>query len=336
MRPLAALLAIVVAFAAAAAVAGAQQNGGGGSGIDQDAIVAPTATVDIVTPTPSPSPSPEATGTPVAGATPAATATPATGTQASIVQPGYGDATKLPKQAKRTALKRACAASHPPTSHLLGLGSIAAGRETGSFLPLGIAIVGAALLVALVAMLLRHRGGGTAPPPGALEVFSKVLAAGATVATLVFAVAPGTISHPAPNAALAIEKVNARITRGDYASLQKVDKRIGEDERLEVGNVVWLRIDLSGYKHSKNLQLRYGVFDLDRVGAGALLPDTSRQVTVDPPAHDSAKLLAPVWLGYPQSRRFRAEFWLLAGDRVQAIASTGKMAGSKYRFACES
>jgi hypothetical protein len=334
MRPLAALCAIVVAFAVAAAVAGAEQQVQSGSGIDQGAVVAPTATVAIVTPTPSPSPSPEATANPVGDAV--ATATPAAGTQASVVQPGYGDPTKLPKQARKAELKRACAASHPPTSHLLGLGSVATGRDSGSLIPLGLLIVGAAVAVALAAMLLRHRGGGETPPAGGLEVFSKVLAACATVATLVFAVAPGILSHPAPNASLAVEKVNARITRGDYANLLDVSKEISPAEQRQVGNVVWLRIDLSGFKKSKDLHLRYGVLDLDRVGAGALLPDTSRDVKVNAPKNDTEKLLTPVWLGYPQSHRFRAEFWLLSRDGVQAIASTGKMAGSKYRFACAS
>ena len=67
-----------------------------------------------------------------------------------------------------------------------------------------------------------------------------------------------------------------------------------------------------------------------------MLPDTAKDVPINVPGTDGSQLLSPVWVGYPESRRFRAEFWLLDGDGVQAIASTSKMAGSKYRYACAS
>jgi len=40
-------------------------------------------------------------------------------------------------------------------------------------------------------------------------------------------------------------------------------------------------------------------------------------------------------VGYPRSKVFEAEFRLLDGEQVQQMASTGKMAGSTYRYSCE-
>jgi hypothetical protein len=45
-------------------------------------------------------------------------------------------------------------------------------------------------------------------------------------------------------------------------------------------------------------------------------------------------LFVPIWVGYPRSQSFEAQFRLLDGEQVQQMASTGKMAGSSYRYSC--
>jgi hypothetical protein len=249
------------------------------------------------------------------------------------VEPGYGNAATLSKQAEQREVKRACRPSHPPTSHLLGAASTLTGRDTGSFLPLGVMIVAGAVLLSGVAALLRRRRTGDTPKQGPLERFGVVLAACATVATLLLQVVPGITAHPPPEATLTVAKVHARITLGDYARLVDVKPPKRKLEQRRVGDVVWLQMSLKGFK-DKGLHLRYGLFDLDPAAGGALLPGTANDVFVERPSRDGERVLTPVWVGYPKSHRFRAEFWLLAGGGVQAITSTGGMAGSAYRYAC--
>jgi hypothetical protein len=45
-------------------------------------------------------------------------------------------------------------------------------------------------------------------------------------------------------------------------------------------------------------------------------------------------LFVPIWVGYPRSESFEAQFRLLDDGQVQQMASTGKMEGSKYRYTC--
>jgi hypothetical protein len=335
MRAFAVLLLIGVALASGATAAVADGPAASPTPtptpvIDEQAIVEPTATATPGDATPTATPSATATAAPGAAPTP----TPAAGSRATVIQPGYGNAATQPRTAKKREAARACVATRPPTSRMLAAFGAAGGRERGSFLPVGVAIVIAALVFALVAAGLRRRGADKPPPQGPLERFAAVLGALGVVATLLAQFVPGLTERPPPSATLQVKKVHARIERGDYARQMGADVKLDRLDAREVGNVVWLRIGLTGYKHQQ-LNVRYALYDLDPAASGALLPGTARIARLAAVARDDQRLLVPVWIGYPKSKRFRAEFWLVDGDGVVEMASTGAMHGSKFRYACE-
>lgn len=127
---------------------------------------------------------------------------------------------------------------------------------------------------------------------------------------------------------MAVREVHARITRGEYASKTGALIALSETDKREVGDVIWLELDLRGYGE---LQPQYGLYDPDL--GGALLPGTAKQLPLRDDA-DAQRSYVPIWVGYPKSQRFQAQFRLLEHGRVRQMASTPKMRASRYRYAC--
>ena len=113
-------------------------------------------------------------------------------------------------------------------------------------------------------------------------------------------------------------------------SLGHADRRTLD--RLEIGNVVWLELRLTGYRDT-SMQLQWALF---YAGAGrSLIAATEQEGTI--PVDDSSDVhsqFLPIWIGSPRVPRFRVEFRLLDHGQVRQIASTGAMRGITYRYAC--
>ena len=127
--------------------------------------------------------------------------------------------------------------------------------------------------------------------------------------------------------------MHARITRGEYATRTGSTVRLSRDDQREVGNVIWLEIELKGYR-GRRPALQYGLYDRGSAADGALLPRTAREVGLVVEDKDAQTSLVPIWVGYPKSPQFEVQFRLLEGKQVRRLARTGKMRGSTYRYAC--
>jgi hypothetical protein len=199
---------------------------------------------------------------------------------------------------------------------------------------LAIAVAAAASLFALVAFKLRHRRRGESAarePRGALETVATVVAVFGGIAGLAVQFFPGVAGErPAPEATMAVRAVHARITRGEYASKTGALVQLSNTDRREVGDVIWLEIDLRGYSGLRP-QLQYGLYDPDL--GGALLPGTAKQMALRNDG-DMQSSFMPIWVGYPQSQRFQAQFRVLEQGRVRQMTTTGMMRSSRYRYAC--
>jgi hypothetical protein len=188
---------------------------------------------------------------------------------------------------------------------------------------------------------------GTASRKTTLELAASLVAIAGTLAGIAatYVRGAGVKDRPPPTATLVVRDVQARVTHGayrdaiDHSTAPRVRSRPTLERassstlnRLEIGNVAWLELDLAGYRDT-TMVLRWGLF---HAGAGAaLIPHTSQEVPV--PIDDRADVhsqFVPVWLGTPRLARFRAEFWLLDHGQVRQMASTGPMRGITYRYAC--
>jgi hypothetical protein len=130
---------------------------------------------------------------------------------------------------------------------------------------------------------------------------------------------------------MTVREVHARITRGEYAERTGARVELRRQDRREVGNVVWLELELKGYTDRQPV-LQYGLYD--PVIGGALLPGTEKQLELTLEDRDVQSLFVPIWIGYPKSQRFEAQFRLLEGQRVRQMTSTGKLPGTDFRYAC--
>jgi len=251
--------------------------------------------------------------------------------------PGYGNASRQPLAVKADEAKQDCVANRPPISKMLGIGGIVAGDQGTSWNGLVIVIALVALLVAITAFLIRrHRSpSGARTPRGALEIVSTVVAILGGVVGLAVQFVPGVgvKEKPAREAAMTVRDVQARITRGEYAKKTGATVRLGKFDRRQVGNVIWLEIALQGYS-GKNATLQYAMYDPN--AGGALLPGTAKMVPLRIEDKDSQKSFVPIWVGYPKSQKFRAQFRLLVGEppQVRQLAETGAMPGSQFRYSC--
>jgi hypothetical protein len=344
------LAAALLAFGFTAARASAQDpvaaDTAGGAAVIQnpDTIVNPVATAQDATPTPTP----ESSATPVPFATPGASATPAPKPSQKIFgTPGYGNAAKQKPAQKRKEQRRACrySAIVPPTSHMLGVPGVSSGSGGGggSWIPLVLAIAVGAGLFAAAAYKLRKRNpdGGQV---GMLEGFATFVAICGGLAALAAQFFPGARveQKPPQRVAMTVRDVKPRITRGEYLKQMGVPLKPANGKKSplsrvdldEVGNVVWLQITVQGFK-GRDLRLQYGSYDLDS-HSEALLPDTSKPVALTRPSHNVQTYFYPAWVGYPRSKRFKAEFRLidLKAGGVQQLAETEAMRGTQFRYVC--
>jgi hypothetical protein len=252
-----------------------------------------------------------------------------------LQQPGWGRARDQTTEAKRSEAAADCAAEGvaPPISKMLGLPGAVAVAEADSLGWLILVIAVGALVVAGIAFAVRRRRGAS-PARGPLESVATVVGILGVIAGLAVQFVPGVgvREAPAPAVKVAVSDVNPRITQAEYAD-KTHSKRPSREDRREVGNVIWLEIHLEGYR-DKELKLQYALFDPD--AGGALLPGTAVTVPVPRQGADVETQFLPIWVGYPLSERFEAAFRVLDGRRVQALAATGKMKASKYRYSCGS
>lgn len=313
---------------------------------NQTAIVDPAQTIAGATATPSTdaTPLPLETSTPEPTPTQPPTASP-TGTPSSPVRtpveatqrlyttPGYGNAAIQDDEYKQAEIKHACTPKAPPTSLMLGSLGVVAASQRPPWVPIAIAVALAAAITFAVANRRRKRTPNE-KKAGTLESLSAVVAICVGVAGLAAQLIPGaTVTrHPDKHAAMTVRDVKPRITRGEFSRRMKLDvSNISAADRAEVGNVVWLEIDLTGFK-GQPLELLYGLYDLN--AREALLPDTGKQVPLIKPDHDVQTVFQPVWLGYPRTQRFIAEFRVIDHGGVEQLAATGPIHGTEYRYAC--
>jgi hypothetical protein len=307
--------------------------------IDASTVADPTATVPGSTPAPQADRTPTTTRQPIARlpATRASTAVedaPPVPTNVARRTSGFGNAALQSHAAKKREARADCVPNRPPISAMLGLGGSVTLRDGTPWGWLEIALAAAASLFAIIAFRLRRRHGGqpeTRPPRGVLETVATLVAVFGGIAGLAVQFFPAVAGdHPAPEAAMAVREVHARITRGEYASKTGAGIQLSETDKREVGDVIWLEIDLRGYGGLQP-QLQYGLYDPDL--GGALLPGTAKQVPMRDDG-DAQRSYVPIWVGYPKSQRFQAQFRLLEHGRVRQMTSTGEMRASRYRYAC--
>jgi hypothetical protein len=247
---------------------------------------------------------------------------------------GFGNAALQSQAAKKREARADCVPDRPPISAMLGLGGSVTLDDGTPWGCLAIALAAAASLFAIVAFRLRRRRGGqpeTRAPRGVLETVATLVAVFGGIAGLAVQFFPAVAGdHPAPEAAMAVREVHARITRGEYASKTGAGIQLSETDKREVGDVIWLEIDLRGYGGLQP-QLQYGLYDPDL--GGALLPGTAKQMPMRDDG-DAQRSYVPIWVGYPKSQRFQAQFRVLEHGRVRQMTSTGEMRASRYRYAC--
>ncbi|MGH3117084.1 MAG: hypothetical protein ACRDQ2_08220 [Gaiellales bacterium] len=180
--------------------AAAQEPGGGAAIVEnEETLVDPVATVPGVTPTPDSAATvvPFETSTPPPGETPTPTPTP---TARTYISPGYGNAAQQSRKDKKREHDRACKASdRPPTSHMLGVPGVTAGKRSGTWVPLVIAVAAGAALFALVAFVLR-KGGDEIARPGPLEGVATMVAICGGLAGLAAQFVPGVAVKERPPA----------------------------------------------------------------------------------------------------------------------------------------
>jgi hypothetical protein len=253
-----------------------------------------------------------------------------------IQTPGYGSAADQLPEAKRAEIRsveNSCKTNAPPpTSTMLGLPGVIGGDDENTVGWYLIAGAVGALLVAAAAFAVKHRGKGDGAM-GSLSNAATLIGIVAAVTGLAVQFVPGLrlAEPPPPEATMEVGQVHPRITREEYARKTNSDFHLKPLDRREVGNVIWVEVELKGYK-DKHPSLQYALYDSD--AAGALLPGTAKRIPLNAQGKDVETLFVPIWVGYPKSNHFQAQFRLLEGEQVQQMASTGKMRGSDYRYTC--
>jgi hypothetical protein len=252
-----------------------------------------------------------------------------------IQTPGYGNAAEQSPTAKRDEIRfveSACQTNPPPTSTMLGLPGSTGGDDHHNSGWLLIAVAAGLLLLAALGFTLKRQRSSDSPI-GMLSGAAAVIGIVSGLAGLAVQFVPGVGANekPPPEATMEVRQVHPRITRAEYARKTGSQVRLTREDRREVGNVIWVEIQVRGYQdHRPTLQ--YALYDSQ--AAGALLPGTAKRVALTPEGKDVETLFVPIWVGYPRSQSFEAQFRLLDGEQVQQMASTGKMAGSSYRYSC--
>jgi hypothetical protein len=256
-----------------------------------------------------------------------------------------GNAALARTKDKRVEAVRSCAAHPAATNPLLSVGSAVTGRSHHSLTWLFLVVAALAAGVAIGAIALRHRGAKSSRT--SLEIVASTVAIFGTLATLAVAyLGAGVKDRPPPAVRMTVREVHARITHGAYMDKMRGVATANQAvpatalvhasgrtlDRLEIGNVVWLELDLTGYRNT-SMRLQWALF---HAGAGQpLIPATEQKGVI--PVDDSSDVhseFLPIWIGSPRVSRFRVEFRLLDRGQVRQIASTGAMRGITYRYAC--
>jgi hypothetical protein len=242
---------------------------------------------------------------------------------------GIGSAQLQSAQAKRREARAACGGQPAPVSSMLGLPGTIGGDETSSW---GVLLIALAICSGALAFLIWRRR-GPSEPRDPLETVSTVIAIVGGVAGLAVQFVPGIgiDRPPAPEARMEVREVHARITHGEYADKTRSRERLSRTDRREIGNVVWLEVQLTGYR-DKRLGLQYGLYR--SAAGGALVPGTAREIDLKRERQDVETSFLPIWVGYPKQGRFQAQFRLIDVGQVREMAATGPMRGSLQRYVC--
>jgi len=299
-----------------------------------------TATTPTTTTTTTPTPdthttttTPPETHTPTTPAHPPAP--PPLSAELLRTDPGSRSAAAQSLASKRKEARADCTAQRPPINQMLAIGGLVAADEGSPWGRIALFVAACFAVIGLGAFLVRRKTERTsdAPPAvrGRLETISIVVA----IAGTLLGIADHFISSPPPpQATMTARDVLPRVTRDEYAHRTGIDvSRISKLDRREVGNVVLLEIRLTGYR-DKRLALQYATYSLDRNVTGALLPGTDVKVGLRVADDDTQTSFVPIWVGYPKSERFEAQFRLIENDEIRQLTDTGPMKGSAYRYAC--
>lgn len=249
--------------------------------------------------------------------------------------PGSRSAAAQSLASKRREARADCTAQRPPINQMLAIGGLVAADEGSPWGRVALFVAACFAAIGLGAFLVRRKADRTsdAPPAvrGRLETVSIVVA----IAGTLLGIADQLISSPPPpQATMTVRDVLPRVTRDEYAQRTGVAvSGISKLDRREVGNVVLLEIRLTGYR-GKRLALQYATYSLDRNVTGALLPGTDVKVGLRVAEEDTQTSFIPIWVGYPKSERFEAQFRLIENDEIRQLTDTGPMKGSTYRYAC--
>jgi hypothetical protein len=317
--------------------------------VAQDQAAAPDAGAQIInqnltsesadTPTPTPTPSATPTPTPTLGGGSGATPTP---TPTARLSQG-NNAIQQPSQVKKAEADSTRCLPHP--SRMLARGGITwVNPPTHHFSAWALGVAAVCAAVALVAYALRrrrtHQVGdrvASSEPASLLEVVATVVGILAGVGGIAAAFVPGVAPHqrPSPAATMRVEAINARVTRFEFARSLGLDDTMNSVDRREVGNVIWLQMHLTGYRDTR-LVLQWGSYDISRGPGGPLVAATVKDGLRIQPESDDLSVIEPIWVGYPDVKRFRVGFRLLDRAQVRELASTGAMIGDVPRYQCRS
>jgi hypothetical protein len=240
---------------------------------------------------------------------------------------GSGSAQLQSEPAKRREAKAACTAHPLPVSSMLGLPGTIGGDDTSSWGVLLIALAVCSGLLAFVIWRRRHRRSAS-EPRDALETISTVIA---IVGGVVGLAGIGIDDPPPPEAHIDVREVHARITHGEYVDKTRSAEELSRADRREIGNVVWLELDLRGYR-DKRLGVQYGLYRPS--AGGALVPGTAREIGLPTERQDVESSFLPIWVGYPKEGKFQVQFRLIQNDQVRQMTATGQMRGSQQRYTC--
>jgi hypothetical protein len=275
---------------------------------------------------------------PEAASTTTTTPAPAAQQEAQIAS-GAGSAQLQSPAAKKREAAAACVprARALPISSMLGLPGSVGSDESASWGPLLLAVaLGSSALAGVIWWRRFRRGRSESRDP--LETLSTIVALVSTIVGLAVTFVPGIGigEPPPPEAQMKVREAYARITHGEYA--KKIGTSVGRtnEDKREVGNVVWLELQLKGYA-KKPLRLQYGSYHAG--GGGALLPGTTQEIPLGQKRDDIETTFLPIWIGYPRRtpgvHQFEAQFRLIdPGGRILQMAATDPMGASQFRYAC--
>ena len=220
---------------------------------------------------------------------------------------------------------------------MLGLPGSIGGDDSANWGPL---LLIAAITSGGVALVVRWRRSrrDRRESRDPLETASTMLAAIGTVVGLVLTFFPslGADAPPPPSAQMETRMAHARITRGEYVKKLRVSQHLSAEDKREVGNVVWLRLQLESYS-DKPLRVQYGTYT--KQFGGALLPGTTREVDLGSERGDVETTFVPIWVGHPRWTpdlpTFSAQFRLIDPQgQILEMARTGPMATAQLRYVC--